>query len=150
MAVRFVSNARSAVEHVSHAISEEVRYRLLKYLAQHPDATQRELARELGISVGKANYCLHALIEKGLVKARNFSSSRNKGAYAYVLTPKGLEEKIDVTYAFLRRKIAEYDTVVTEIERLSIEIRALQASGEMPAVPLDMMAERETIGMAKR
>lgn len=134
---------------MSHAISEEVRYRLLKYLAQHPDATQRQLARELGISVGKANYCLHALIEKGLVKARNFSSSRNKGAYAYVLTAQGLEEKINVTCAFLRRKIAEYDTVVTEIERLSTEIHTLHDSGEMPAIPPDIV-ERETIGMAKR
>jgi len=110
---------------MSAQLSEEVRYRLLKYLAEHPDASQRELARELGVSLGKVNYCLHALMEKGLVKARNFRNSQNKAAYAYVLTRKGLEEKIDVTYAFLRRKIAEYDTIAAEIERLSAEVEAL-------------------------
>ncbi len=113
-----------------HAISDEVRYLLLRYLAEHPDASQRELARALGISLGKLNYCLHALMEKGLVKARNFRDSRNKSAYAYILTPKGLEEKVNVTYAFLRRKIAEYDSLVQEIERLSAEVRALTPSAE--------------------
>ena len=110
---------------MSAQLSEEVRYRLLKYLAEHPDASQRELARELGVSLGKVNYCLHALIEKGLVKARNFRNSQNKAAYAYVLTGTGLEEKINVTYAFLRRKLAEYDTIAAEIERLSAEVEAL-------------------------
>ena len=110
---------------MSAQLSEEVRYRLLKYLGEHPDASQRELARELGVSLGKVNYCLHALMEKGLVKARNFRNSQNKAAYAYVLTPKGLEEKIDVTYAFLRRKLLEYDTIAAEIERLSAEVEAL-------------------------
>lgn len=110
---------------MSAQLSEEVRYRLLKYLAEHPDASQRELARELGVSLGKVNYCLHALMEKGLVKARNFRNSQNKAAYAYVLTRKGLEEKINVTYSFLRRKIAEYDTIAAEIERLSAEVEAM-------------------------
>lgn len=113
-----------------HAISDEVRYLLLRYLAEHPDASQRELARALGISLGKLNYCLHALMEKGLVKARNFRDSRNKSAYAYILTAKGIEEKVNVTYAFLRRKIAEYDSLVQEIERLSAEVRALTPSAE--------------------
>ncbi len=113
---------------MAHDVSDEVRYRLLKYLAQHPDASQRELARELGISVGKANYCLHALVKKGLVKVRNFKKSKSKAAYVYLLTPRGVEEKINTTYAFLRRKIAEYDTVVAEIERLSDEVRAISKS----------------------
>lgn len=123
---------RSTVERsvTTHALSEEVRYRLLKYLAEHPNASQRELARELGISLGKANYCLHALMEKGLVKARNFQSSSNKAAYAYVLTAQGMEEKVEVTYAFLRRKMAEYDTIAAEIERLSAEVRDLTAAAE--------------------
>jgi EPS-associated MarR family transcriptional regulator len=110
---------------VPHAISEEIRYRLLKYLAEHPDASQRLLARELGISLGKANYCLRALMEKGLVKARNFTNSKNKSAYAYVLTPSGMEEKITVTYAFLRRKMIEYDGLHQEIERLTAEVDAM-------------------------
>lgn len=113
---------------VSHPVSDEIRYRLLRYLAEHPDASQRELARALGVSLGKVNYCLHALIEKGLVKARNFRKSRDKSVYAYILTPQGLEEKINVTYAFLRRKIAEHDTIVREIEQLSAEVRAMDLS----------------------
>ena len=105
-----------------HSISDEVRYRLLKYLADHPDASQREVARDLGISLGKVNYCLKALIGKGWIKARNFRNSRHKAAYVYVLTPKGIEEKIAVTHAFLRRKVAEYDLLVKEIETLTAEV----------------------------
>jgi EPS-associated MarR family transcriptional regulator len=112
---------------MQHLINEEVRYRLLKYLADHPEASQRDVARELGISLGKVNYCLKALIEKGWIKARNFRNSRNKSAYVYVLTPKGLEEKLDVTRAFLRRKVAEYDTLVKEIETLTAEVGELGA-----------------------
>jgi EPS-associated MarR family transcriptional regulator len=92
----------------SHAISQEVRYLLLKYLADHPNASQRDVARDLRISLGKTNYCVRALMEKGWVKVRNFRDSENESAYLYILTPKGIEEKINVTAAFLRRKIAEY------------------------------------------
>lgn len=113
---------------MSHVLTDEVRYRLLSHLAEHPDASQRELATALGVSLGKVNYCLHALMEKGLVKARNFKNSRNKSAYAYILTRKGLEEKINVTYSFLRRKIAEYDDIAAEIERLTAEVRMNEAA----------------------
>lgn len=102
--------------------SDETRYRLLSYLAIHPEASQRELASELGVSVGKINYCLRALLEKGLVKIRNFKNSNNKLAYKYLLTPTGLEEKANVTYRFLRRKLAEYDALEREIERLMAEV----------------------------
>jgi len=114
-------------------ISEEVRYRLLKYVAEHPEASQRELARELGISVGKANYCLKALISKGLVKVRNFRNSSNKLAYAYALTPRGIEEKISVTIQFLRRKIADYDELTREIEKLTAEVDELQQHAQPTA-----------------
>jgi MarR family transcriptional regulator, temperature-dependent positive regulator of motility len=107
---------------MTHPITEEVRYRLLRYLDEHPHASQRELARELGVSVGKVNYCLRALIERGWVKMRNFRRSKSKLTYAYILTPKGLEEKVTVTSTFLRRKIAEYEMLSAEIERLSREI----------------------------
>ena len=113
-----------------HSLTDEVRYRLLNYLSQHPDASQRDLARELGISLGKVNYCLHALIGKGLVKARNFTNSRNKAAYAYILTKKGIEEKISVTTAFLRRKIEEYDTIAGEIERLRAEVLSMTEAAD--------------------
>jgi EPS-associated MarR family transcriptional regulator len=114
-----------------HTISDESRYRLLRYLQEHPEASQRDLARHLGISVGKVNYCLHALIERGLLKVRNFKNSKNKRTYAYHLTPKGIEEKVNVTYAFLRRKMAEYDAVSAEVERLSREVAE---SGGLPDV----------------
>jgi EPS-associated MarR family transcriptional regulator len=113
-----------------NTITDEIRYRLLKYLADHPDASQRELARQLGVSLGKVNYCLHALMQKGLVKVRNFTSSRNKAAYAYILTAQGLEEKVNVTYEFLRRKVAEYDLLKQEIDRLTEEVNALDAQSK--------------------
>ena len=108
-----------------HPITHEVRYRLLKYLGDHPDATQRELANELDVSVGKINYCLQALIAKGWVKARNFRKSNHKSAYLYILTPNGIEEKVSVTSSFLRRKIAEYDLLKQEIDRLSAEVETM-------------------------
>jgi EPS-associated MarR family transcriptional regulator len=106
-------------------LTHEVRYGLLKYLDAHPEATQRELARELGVSVGKVNYCLKALVEKGWVKARNFRNSNHKSAYLYVLTTKGIEEKVSVTASFLRRKIDEYDILKLEIDRLAAEVEKL-------------------------
>ena len=109
-------------------LSQEVRYRLLKYLAEHPEASQRELAQELGISLGKANYCLKALMAKGWVKVRNFRNSKKKAAYLYILTRKGIEEKVNVTSAFLRRKVAEYDLLTKEIERLSSEVNELSSA----------------------
>lgn len=109
-------------------ISQEVRYRLLKYLSDHPDATQRQVAQHLGVSVGKVNYCLRALVEKGLLKVRNFRNARNKAAYAYLLTPQGIEEKVDVTSAFLRRKVAEYELLQKEIETLSAEVEEISSA----------------------
>lgn len=112
------------------APNQEIRYRLLKYLTEHPEATQRELAQELGVSLGKANYCLKALMAKGWVKVRNFRNSKKKAAYLYILTPKGIEEKVNVTSAFLRRKVMEYDLLSKEIERLTEEVKEL---GSAPA-----------------
>ena len=105
-------------------LPDETRYRLLTYLSGHPEASQRDIADALGVSVGKVNYCVKALVGKGLIKVRNFKNSRNKAAYAYYLTPKGLEEKVKVTYAFLRRKVVEYDLLKEEIERLTLELGA--------------------------
>lgn len=107
-------------------LTDETRYRLLRFLSEHPEASQRELAQELGVSVGKINYCLKALVNKGLLKIRNFRNSNNKLAYAYILTPHGIEEKADVTYRFLKRKIAEYDNLTKEIDRLTNEVREEQ------------------------
>jgi EPS-associated MarR family transcriptional regulator len=105
-------------------LTDEYRYKILKELQQDPDLNQRELAKRLGISPGKTNICLKALIEKGLIKADNFKNSTNKIGYLYLFTPKGLEEKITLTQRFLQRKIAEYEALEQEIEQLREEVKA--------------------------
>jgi MarR family transcriptional regulator, temperature-dependent positive regulator of motility len=109
-----------------HEISDEIRYRLLGYLEQHPEASQRELAKNLGVSLGKVNYCLRALIARGLVKMRNFRDSHNKLAYAYLLTPDGIDAKIEIISRFLRLKVEEYDTLSAEIDRLTAELKEIR------------------------
>ncbi|TBR41250.1 MarR family EPS-associated transcriptional regulator [Marinomonas agarivorans] len=104
-------------------LDEESRYKILKELEQYPDISQRELARRLHISVGKTNFCLKALAEKGLIKAGNFKKNANKVRYLYLLTPKGIEEKVFLTQQFLKRKIAEYETLEKEIEQLRREVK---------------------------
>ena len=106
-------------------LSDEYRYKILKHLEADPEISQRELAKALGISLGRANYCLKALIEKGLVKAKNFKNSSNRSAYAYYLTPTGFEEKARVTVQFLKRKVAEYEALKGEIESLRREASEL-------------------------
>ncbi len=101
---------------------EDTHFRLLRLLEARPDMSQRDLARELGTSLGKINYCLNALIDKGLIKARNFRNSRNKLGYAYLLTPRGIDSKATIAVQFLKRKMSEYETLKTEIEQLQREI----------------------------
>ena len=95
--------------------------RVLRLLDASPRLTQREMARDLGISLGKANYCLRALIGKGFVKVQNFRKSPNKRGYAYLLTPEGAAAKADLTRHFLARKREEYDALRLEIEQLQKE-----------------------------
>jgi len=106
-------------------MQDEVRYKLLSLLDKNPEATQRELADQLGVSVGKINYCLAALIDKGQVKVRNFTNSNNKAAYTYLLTPKGVKEKARVTIRFLKSKMDEYEQLQVEIEQLRQEAKQL-------------------------
>jgi len=103
-------------------LNEDLRYKLLKLLAEEPQISQRDVAARLGVSVGKANYCMSALIEKGLVKINNFRRANNKLAYAYLLTPRGIEEKALVTVSFLQNKIREYGELQQEIEALRQEV----------------------------
>lgn len=105
-----------------HSLDDEIRYRLLRHLADNPGQSQRDLAREFGISVGKVNYCLKALLNKGYIKADNFRNSNNKRAYLYKLTPVGISAKSRVTAHFLARKQAEYDRLAEEIEQLRQEV----------------------------
>ena len=102
-------------------LTDETRYRILKLLEADPHASQRRIADELGISLGRVNFCVQALIQKGLVKANNFRNNANKRAYLYYLTPRGVEEKAKVTARFLKRKLEEYETLKRELEELQRE-----------------------------
>ena len=101
---------------------EENRYKLLKLLDENPELNQRQIATALGLSLGKVNFCLKALVEKGLVKMGNFNRSPNKKAYVYLLTLRGMEEKAKVTFSFLERKKQEYEELKLEIEQLTKEV----------------------------
>ncbi|MEX1199288.1 MAG: MarR family EPS-associated transcriptional regulator [Methylophaga sp.] len=99
-------------------LTDEYRYKIFKLIEANPEISQRELARELDISLGKTNFCLKALMEKGLLKASNFRNSKNKMGYLYKLTPSGIEEKTAVTLRFLKRKMQEYENLKSEIEQI--------------------------------
>jgi len=103
-------------------LGEETRYKLMRLLEANPGMSQRDAARELGISLGKLNFCVRALIRKGLVKATRFKNSRNKAAYMYLLTPRGIEEKASLTLAFLQIKMREYETLRDEIEQIRRDV----------------------------
>jgi EPS-associated MarR family transcriptional regulator len=102
-------------------LSDEMRLKLMRLFEANPKASQRDVAREFGISLGKVNYCLQALMQKGWVKASRFKNSRNKAAYRYLLTPRGIEEKAALTVRFLQIKMREYETLRAEIEQLQRE-----------------------------
>ena len=105
---------------------DDTYFRILRILKKNPDLTQRELAEMLGVSVGSLNYCLKALIEKGWIKVQNFSQSKNKFGYIYILTPRGITEKAALTSNFLKRKHAEYEAMKAEIDSLSLELQSSQ------------------------
>jgi EPS-associated MarR family transcriptional regulator len=103
-------------------LQEDTYFRVMRILHANPDLTQRELANQLGISVGGLNYCLKALIERGWVKMKNFTNSKNKFGYVYILTPTGAAEKVALAQRFLRRKIDEYEALQVEIQALETEM----------------------------
>ncbi len=105
-------------------LDEETRFRLLRLLQANPELSQRQLAESLGVSVGKVNYCLQALLKKGLLKMRNFRDSQNKLAYAYYLTPKGAKAKMRATSEWLDIRMREYEAIEREIEELKREVGA--------------------------
>jgi EPS-associated MarR family transcriptional regulator len=108
----------------------EIRYRLLKLLEKNPNMTQRQMAGEMGLSLGKFNYCLKELVKKGIVKIDRFTTSDNKAGYMYVLTPHGIEEKAKITVSFLRRKMKEYEEIKNQIKELAGEVDQLQPPRE--------------------
>ena len=102
-------------------LTEDIHFKVLRLLEAEPQMNQRELADALGVSLGKANYCLRALLDKGLLKIQNFQSNKRKLAYAYLLTPSGIAEKTALTGRFLKRKIEEYELLKAEIASLQQE-----------------------------
>lgn len=100
-------------------LQEETHLKVLRLLQGNPDMNQRELGQALGVSLGKVNYCVQALIQKGLLRVRSFRNSSNKRAYAYLLTPEGVAAKAVLTAKFLKRKTLEYELLRREIELLT-------------------------------
>ncbi|MDB4222414.1 MarR family EPS-associated transcriptional regulator [Granulosicoccus sp.] len=100
---------------------KEAQLKVLRAIHDNPSLSQRELSKQLGISLGKANYCVQALLEQGWIKARNFKNCNNKIAYTYLLTPKGVEQKLALTFSFLSAKQREFEELSREIQQLSQE-----------------------------
>ena len=124
-------SAVACLTKLKHGISclmtnQELEYRALKILEQQPDLTQRQLAKELGVSLGKTHYLVKSLIDVGWVKLDNFQKSNNKWGYAYLLTPMGIAEKTAITARFLVRKQREYNELQQEIAQLQEEVRHQQ------------------------
>ncbi len=111
----------------------DLRFRALRALASEPELTQRQLADRLGVSLGRVNYCLHALVEKGFVKFTNFRAAEDKRRYLYLLTPEGMSEKLALTGRFLARKIQEHDALTAEIAALHQETRQAEATPDKSA-----------------
>jgi EPS-associated MarR family transcriptional regulator len=114
-------------------LTDEYRYKILKLVENNPEISQRELAKNLGVSLGKANFCLKALIEVGLLKVTNFRNSQNKLAYMYLLTATGLEEKSSITVRFLKAKVQEYELLQEEIRVLLQETKS-ETKFDIPGV----------------
>lgn len=126
-------------------MSTDAEYKLMRLLAANPGMSQREAARALGMSLGKVNYCLQALVQKGWVKATNFKNSQNKAAYLYVLTPSGLRGKAKLTLEFLKIKMREYEALSIEIEEMRREAEG--HGGESAAMSF---RQRQTEGFRGR
>ena len=103
-------------------MNQELSIKIIRELEKSSDQSQRKLSKRCGVSLGSIHYCMSALVEKGYVKARNFKNAQNKLAYAYILTPAGMNLKKELTIAFLKRKQAEYETLKQEIKALEEDL----------------------------
>jgi EPS-associated MarR family transcriptional regulator len=112
-------------------LETEEALRVLREIGSNPEMTQRELSSRLGLSLGKINFLVKALIDKGLIKAENFKNSKQKSAYLYFLTPRGIEEKTRATYLFLKRKMDEYERLEAEIRQLKEEVDVEEQSAPL-------------------
>ena len=106
---------------MNHLYEQEIRYKLLKLLTAESNLSQREMAKRMGISLGKTNYVLTELANKGIIKIKRFKSAVNKIPYTYMLTPEGLEEKAKITLSFLKRKLVEYEEIKRQIKEIANE-----------------------------
>jgi len=106
---------------MNHLYEQEIRYKLLKLLTAESNLSQREMAKRMGISLGKTNYVLTELANKGIIKIKRFKSAVNKIPYTYILTPEGIEEKAKITLSFLKRKLVEYEEIRRQIEEITNE-----------------------------
>lgn len=113
---------------------EDVRFRALRLIGAHPTINQRALAQALNLSLGRTNYCVQALLEKGFIQIQRFQDSPRKRAYLYLLTPAGMAHKAEITLRFLQRKMAEYDRLREEIESLRVEL------GETAVIKMEEVA----------
>lgn len=118
-------------------LREDVQFRILRLLQDNPEMSQRDLARAVGISTGGIHYVLNALVEKGLLKLGNFTAAVDKRRYAYVLTPKGIAAKADLTRKFLIRKMAEYEALKAEID----DVRGGLSERERAAIRAELKRE---------
>ena len=134
------------------SIHQDTHLKVLRLLEANPQMNQRELAAALGVSLGKTNFCLKALLDKGLLKVQNFQSSKRKLAYAYLLTPAGIAEKTSLTGRFLKRKMQEYELLKVEIESLQRETAAtatatppvMASRPVMPSLPVIASEARQS------
>lgn len=106
--------------------NQQSKFQLLRFLDQNSYLTQRQLSKELGISLGKVNYCLKSLIDKGFIKINNYKNSKHKIQYIYLLTPKGIEEKSRLTIEFLKVKTKEYELLKKDVEILEKKFRIMK------------------------
>ena len=107
---------------------KDIHLDLLRKLEINPEYTQRELSQEMGVSLGKINYCMKKMIQKGWIKLTNFSRNPNKVGYVYLLTPKGIEQKTKLTFSFLKIKMEEYEILKDEISKLKQDTEKLKSS----------------------
>ena len=118
-----MNNEKPKAKPISMTNQDEIHLKLMRLIEQNNQLSQRQLAEEMGVSLGKINYCLKAIVEKGWVKANNFKNSEHKSAYLYLLTPKGAEEKVKIAKRFLERKLQEYEDIKLQIEEIQNEIK---------------------------
>jgi len=126
---------------MNHLYEQEIRYKLLKLLSSYANLSQREMAKRTGISLGKTNYVLTELANKGIIKIKRFKSAPSKIPYTYMLTPHGLEEKAKITLKFLKRKLAEYEEIKHQIKEITKEVEKDESIDFLSDGTLDQLAQ---------